>query len=224
MASNSSTSNRIGNAKGTAGGSKASLWIILGLVGLIVVAAVAALLLSGGDDADDGDGAKLETANVAVTGSPLAPFNKDVTDTAIDEIAPDLVGSTFDGSEVSITNDGRPKMIAFVAHWCGYCQREVPSVQGWLDDNGAPEGVDLYAVSTGVRSDRDNYPPSKWLEREGWSVSTMADSTDSAAAAAFGLTGYPFWVAINADGTVAARLSSEQPPEVLDQLVEQLTS
>ena len=40
------------------------------------------------------------------------------------------------------------------------------------------------------------------------------DSDDSTAARAFGLQSFPYWVAIDADGTVALRVSGELP-EVL---------
>ena len=46
----------------------------------------------------------------------------------------------------------------------------------------------------------------------------MADSKDQAAAAAYGLKSYPYFVLVKADGTVAARASSELPPAELDSL------
>jgi hypothetical protein len=90
----------------------------------------------------------------------------------------------------------------------------------WLGDNGRPEGVDLYGVSTGVAESRGNYPPAAWLAREGWDLPTLADSPDGAAAQAAGLSVYPFFVAVDADGNVVARDSGEIEMSRLEELVD----
>jgi hypothetical protein len=68
-----------------------------------------------------------------------------------------------------------------------------------------PEGVDFYSVSTSVDAGLSNYPPSEWLKREGWTLPVVVDDTASSTAEAFGMSGTPFWVFVNSDGTVAAR-------------------
>ena len=50
-----------------------------------------------------------------------------------------------------------------------------------------------------------NYPPDDWLEREAWTSPVLVDTNDSVLGA-FGLTAFPTWVFINADGTVALRI------------------
>ncbi|HJV08082.1 MAG TPA: hypothetical protein VJ653_00300, partial [Acidimicrobiales bacterium] len=75
--------------------------------------------------------------------------------------------------------------------------------------NQLPSGVDLYTVSTGVDSKRPNYPPSSWLEEEAWTVQTLADSDDSKAADAFGLSAFPYFVAVDGSGKVVARTTGE---------------
>ena len=120
-----------------------------------------------------------------------------------------MTGQSFDGSPVEIRNDGRAKLIVFVAHWCPHCQREVPILADWLKSNSLPAGVDLYTVSTGVTSKRPNYPPSAWLKKEGWTAKTLADSKDQDAADAFGLSAFPYFVAVDGSGKVVARTSGE---------------
>ncbi|HEX2047960.1 MAG TPA: TlpA disulfide reductase family protein [Acidimicrobiales bacterium] len=110
---------------------------------------------------------------------------------------------------MEIARDGKPKLVMFLAHWCPHCQAEVPVLVDWASA-GQPQGVDLVAVSTAVDRARPDYPPSAWLEREGWTIPTVADDADGTAAAAFGLTGYPYFVAVTGDGKVAARASGEQ--------------
>ena len=61
----------------------------------------------------------------------------------------------------------------------------------WASQGLVPAGVDVYGVATGTASNRDNYPPSAWLEREGWPFPTLADSDTYQAAEAWGLHGLP---------------------------------
>jgi thiol-disulfide isomerase/thioredoxin len=114
-------------------------------------------------------------------------------------------------------------MIMFVAHWCPHCQVEVPVVQQWVDDGGLPDGVDLVAVSTAIDSRRPNYPPGAWLEREGWTAPVLVDGNDAGARAA-GLSAYPFFVGVDADGEVVGRVSGELTADQLDTIAADLVA
>jgi thiol-disulfide isomerase/thioredoxin len=183
------------------------------VIGGVVLLAVIALVVSlvGGDD--DGDGGA-ETAGfeqtqpVEIAGDPLPAFAQG-PDPAVGVAAPVLDGASFDGSTVSIGDDGRAKVVMFLAHWCPHCQAEVPRLVAWLDENGAPPDVDIYAVSTGTDETLPNYPPSTWLEEEGLDVPTLADDADNSAGQAYGLSSFPYFVAIDANGDVAGRASGE---------------
>jgi thiol-disulfide isomerase/thioredoxin len=142
------------------------------------------------------------------------------TDAAVGQAAPTLRGVSFDGTPVSVLGTGRPTVVLFLAHWCPHCQAEVPQLQEWRDGGQLPADVDWASVSTGVRSNLDNYPPSAWLADEGWTVPTLADSEDGTAAVAYGLTNFPYFVAVRADGTVAARATGELGLEQVLQLTE----
>jgi cytochrome c biogenesis protein CcmG, thiol:disulfide interchange protein DsbE len=184
-------------------------WLWIGVVGLVVVLAVAAIVSSGGGDENQSAAGIEETRSVTVTGDALPGFEPGGDDAAVGKAIPDVKGQSFDGSPVEISNDGRAKLIVFVAHWCPHCQREVPVLADWLKSNSLPAGVDLYTVSTGVTSKRPNYPPSAWLEEEGWTAKTLADSEDQKAADAFGLSAFPYFVAVDGSGKVVARTSGE---------------
>ncbi len=103
--------------------------------------------------------------------------------------------------------------MVFLAHHCPHCQAEVPRIVDWASQGLVPAGVDIYGVATGTTSSRENYPPSAWLEREGWPFPTLADSDEYAAAEAWGLTSYPYFVALDADGKVVERASGELTQE-----------
>lgn len=193
--------------------------VILLVVAAIAVLAIAAVVISntGGDDDDSTSGSTSgisETRAVEVTGTALPPFDGGAQDPAVGVATPVVRGQSFDGKSVVVGGKG-PALLVFVAHWCPHCQREVPFLVDYFDKNGMPQGVDIKAVSTSVTEARPNYPPSAWLEREQWPAPVLADSATGEAGNAFGLTAFPFFVAIDKDGKVAARGSGElEQPEL----------
>ncbi len=185
-------------------------WLWIGVAGLVLVLAVAAIVSSGGSGEDDPSTQGLEEIRpVTVTGTALPEFEPGGADSAVGQTIPEVKGQSFDGSPVTIGNDGRSKLIVFVAHWCPHCQKEIPLLADWLKSNALPDGVDLYTVSTGVTDKRPNYPPSKWLKKEGWTAKTLADSDEQQAADAFGLSAFPYFVVVDGSGKVVARTSGE---------------
>jgi hypothetical protein len=78
-------------------------------------------------------------------------------------------------------------------------------------------------VSTSVDKSRDNYPPSAWLEREGWTFPTVVDDTAQSAARALGLRFFPTTVFVNSDGIVVLRVSGAIPVDNLLSIFSQLS-
>ena len=179
------------------------------LLGVLVVAAVAftVLLSLGGDDEDDtttaGVAGATEVADVEIIGDALEPFDAD--DGALGRPAPGVTGVSFDGSTVDLSEPA-PRIFGFFAHWCPHCQRELPVVQEWVEAGLVPDGVEFVAVSTSVESSADNYPPSAWFSDVGYDATVIVDDGDSTIARSFGLTGFPFWVVTDDDGTVIRRI------------------
>ncbi len=178
--------------------------IFAAVAGIVLVLLVAAVFL--GDQQ-----AGSEFGEPTLAGSPLPPMPSTARlDTSAAGLTyPQIAGESFDGSEVTITNDGRAKAIVFLAHWCPHCQVEVPKIQEWLDNGGSVDGVDLYSVVTAIDSTKPNYPPSAWLEREHWTVPVIRDDQSGIAHRAYGSGGFPYWVFTNSDGTVALRAAGE---------------
>jgi len=198
--------------------------VLLVGAGLVVLIAVIAVLVSSGGDDDDGDGdgaALQETAPVEVSGTPLPTLEDPANDPAVGRPAPSVSGVSFDGTPVTLGGEG-PQLIMFVAHWCPHCQAEVPVITDWLDDDGEPEGVALRAMSTGVQASAPNYPPSAWLEREGWTAPTMVDDASSGALRALGMSSFPGFVFVDADGRVVQRTTGQLPAGAFDRAVRSL--
>lgn len=195
--------------------SKRVLPAVVGLVGAMAIVAVIIGLAVGSADKVS---LTSQTGEVRVAGATLTPYSSAPQDPAVGQRIPQLRGNTFDGQPITIGPEGAAKIVVFVAHWCPHCQAEVPRIVDWLAA-GRLQGANIVAVSSGVNASRPNYPPSAWLEREDWTIPTMIDDTDGSAGAAYGLTGYPYFVAVKADGTVAARTSGELTLDQLQALI-----
>ncbi len=197
--------------KSRGGTSGKAVWTIGAIVvGVIAVAAIVSVTSS--SDPKSAPGTTSEFSIVTVTGTVLPPHNPDVTDTAIGLEAPVLTGKGFAGNIVT-TTPGTPTLLVFLAHWCPHCQAEVPRLVDWEKAGDVPAGVDVIGIATATDPASPNYPPSAWLAREDfpalWPV--MADSQERTAAEAFGLSAYPFFVLLDADGKVVGRQSGEVP-------------
>jgi cytochrome c biogenesis protein CcmG/thiol:disulfide interchange protein DsbE len=209
------------NPARTGPGSHRRVPIVPLAIGAVALLAIVAVLATSGGDGGDGTASQLEqTRPVTVTGQALA-LHAEGVDPAVGAAAPELAGARFDGTELRIGDDGRPKVLVFLAHWCPHCQREVPVLVDWLAENGTPDDLDIYGVATATSADRPNYPPSAWLEREGFTPLTLADDEAGSAAQAYGLAAFPFFVAVDAENQVVARGSGELTVEQLEALFDQ---
>ena len=104
--------------------------------------------------------AGLPEGETTVTGDLLPEFAVENDDNIALGLAAPVFSAPNENSEiVSLEKNGNAKAIIFLAHWCGYCQQEVPVVQEYVDLIGIPDGIDLIAVATSIDRARDNYPP-----------------------------------------------------------------
>jgi thiol-disulfide isomerase/thioredoxin len=208
------------------------IWIPIGIVAAVVLVIVIALVASGGDDEPDtvagddagasGDsssddtGVSLDLAfgQVQVSGDPLPPRPPSGDDPAIGMTAPGIRGFGPDSVEQVFAN-GAPRAIALMAHWCGHCQNELDSINAYLDGGGTfPSDVEIQTIATWSDSGRDNFPPGEWLADNNWDHRTIVDDEDSTLAVAFGLSGTPMWVFVDADGTVVERTGALDPADL----------
>jgi len=179
------------------------LVVAAGVVALAVVAGVWTWRVGSG-----GSSGLAATRPVTVVGAALPELPDRAApdaDPARGRPIPEIRGAAFGGAPVAVKGDGKPKVLVLVAHWCPHCQAEVPRLVTWLAGGGVPAGVQVQMISTAVEPSRPNYPPAEWLTRERWPTPVMADDDKATAARALGLSGFPFFVFVAADGTVAGR-------------------
>lgn len=190
------------------------------VIALIMVAGVAgvALAISQSDSADSD---LPQTAFAEIIGTNLPPFT--TPDPAVGLAAPVISAQTVDGTRIQLEADGTGRVLGFFAHWCPVCQSEMPTVVDWLEENPLPADVEVVAISTGVDPGRGNYPPSDWFEEEGWPGTVLLDSDASDLALGFGLTAFPYWVAVDADGNVVSRVTGEIDDNAFAALVDSVS-
>ncbi len=142
-----------------------------------------------------------------------------LNDPAAGLAAPEVSGKDYNGNPVSITNDGTPKIIVFLAHWCPHCQAEVPRITARLGTGSMSDGVAWYGVATASNSTRDNWPPAAWLDGEGFPAPVIMDDINSSVLDSYGISSFPGWAVVGADGTILARATGELPPDAVDAVV-----
>jgi thiol-disulfide isomerase/thioredoxin len=222
--SKGSASSRVAAASAQNSSSSTRL-IWIGIAVVVLVVGVLAFVVTRSDGSDGGSATpdnggatpgvtvvpsgKVAVGPIVVTGTQLPELASGGADPAVGQIIPTIEGQTFDGTALSIGPTGEPTIIMVVAHWCPHCQREVPFLQSWLTANGAPEGVRLVALATSNDSGKPNYPAGQWLVREKWTVPTMVDDKASDGAQALGVTGFPYFIVVDAQGKVIERTSGE---------------
>ena len=198
--------------------SNKSVWLIGSIAAAIAIAAIVAVATQSSSD-DVVTGVE-EFNSVEVAGDALPEYSADVADAAVGVIAPVLTGQGFTGNKIT-TTPGAPTLLVFLAHWCPHCQREVPLLVQWNRDGLVPSGVDVIGIATSSDPASPNFPPSEWLAREEfpalWPV--MTDSGEKTAAAAMGVSGFPFFVLLDSNGKVALRMSGAIEIQVLTEQI-----
>lgn len=197
--------------------SRPALWIaaVVGVVGL------AAIIAAGTVAESEAVPTVAEVAGTpAVDGPALPPFGGDpVNDDALGQHAPTVAGADFEANPVAIGTGDSPELIVFMASWCPHCQVELPHLVDWMAQGRLPDDVQLTAVVTGLDARRPKWPPQDWFREEGYTGRVLVDDADGSVAEAFGLSGTPFWVALDAQGRVVLRIAGAIGMETVDQIV-----
>ena len=198
------------------------LYVVLVVVG---IAGAVALGTSGGSSETSTDTVvtvpggvqPAEYQKVSATGGLLAPLPESGADTETGKSVAVLKGYDLQGRPVTIdpAGEGQATLVVFLAHWCQFCNREIPVLNKWRESGEVPTGLRVVGVTTGSKADQANWPPSKWMTAMKWPFEVMADSEAQEAAAAYGVAGYPFIAFVGANGKITARTSGEIPVEQL---------
>lgn len=159
---------------------------------------------------------------VAVSGAALPVLQSGAADTALGLPIPEIDGVDFAGNAQAITANGKGKLIVALAHWCPYCNQELPVLQEWYATADLPADIEVFLLNVFTDPTRDNFPPSTWLAQASWSAPVVADDEEGSLAAALGIASVPYNLLVAPEGTVAARVTGGLTAEQLDSAVEYL--
>ncbi len=162
-------------------------------------------------------GASTATAPSAPTGY-LPPFEGEPDD-ARDVVLGDVTGvEYYTDTEMTIDPaDGIARAWLIWAHWCPYCQQELPPLSEWYAENAdLYPNVELISITSSIDPTRGN-PLESYLDELQLPFPAILDP-DLALAEQFGLSAYPFWVFTAGDGTTLLRTAGLLGVEQIEDL------
>lgn len=157
-------------------------------------------------------------AAVTVTGSALPMLGSTATDAAVGLPVPEISGTDFAGSALTIAANGKAKLIVALAHWCPYCNEEAPILIDWYAA-GVPESVEVISLHVYSNPAKANFPPADWVADIDWNLPLIADDAANTLVATLGIPAVPFWLLVAADGTVMERATGQVDAATLDRIV-----
>lgn len=139
-------------------------------------------------------------------------------------LAPVAGPEWYSGEGVTVDPaDGRHRIWLVWAHWCPYCQRELPIVSEWWAANAADHpDVDIVSITTSIDPSRGN-PLEPYLEELQLPFPVIVDG-DLTLAARLGVNAFPFWIVTDGEGTVLFRHAGFVEEEGFAGLVAELQS
>lgn len=164
-----------------------------------------------------------EEAPTSVVATDLPRYPQSGQDTALGLKLSSLTGVDFyDGQTKAFDPaDGTARAWLVWAHWCPYCQEELPFVADW-HANRADEFPHLELVSiTTSMDDTASNPLIPYLESSQFTFPVLMDES-GALTRQLGVNAFPFWVFTGPDGTVLGRTAGLLPEEQLFTIFEQL--
>ena len=163
----------------------------------------------------------LDTGNITVnSGTDLPLFDSTVaTDPAVGQTIAGFEAQTITGGTFNSIEPGVARIYSMLAHWCPFCNDELPVISEWLTETDLGDDVEFVAGAVSVNPSRDNYPPADWLGDAGFSGTIIVDNPQAKLMDIMGTRSFPFLVAVDANGRVVERVSGVSTKAKLDSLL-----
>jgi thiol-disulfide isomerase/thioredoxin len=153
----------------------------------------------------------------------LPRFSDASSDSAIGMTLGPITGIRYPDGETTTVDpaDGVARAWLVWAHWCQYCQQELPIVKTWYEANAAVNPfMEIVSITTAIDDTAPN-PLLPYLEAEQFPFPVLIDAT-GALSAQLGVSAFPFWVFTGPDGQVLGRSAGVLPADQLADYFEQL--
>lgn len=117
--------------------------------------------------------------------------------------------------------DGTKRVWMVWAHWCPYCQQELPSLSDLYPTlaEDYPD-IEVETITSSIDPSRGN-PLDAYLDSERFPFPVMVDA-DLSVAGRMGVSAFPFWMVTDGDGTVLLRMTGLMEEARLVGLMESL--
>lgn len=173
--------------------------------------------------------AEASSAPSGATPAPALPagflprFNNEGPDRAIGMTLSTIEGiDAYSDSVMTIDPaDGTKRVWMIWAHWCPYCQQELPDLNAWWPEaSGNYPTAELITVTTSIDPSRGN-PLEPYLDDQQFEFPVVVD-LEATIAAQMGVSAFPFWIVTDGDGTVLFRTAGLLEMERVETLFLQL--
>jgi len=168
------------------------------------------------------------SSTVETSGTPdgtLPPFEQGQPDAALGVVLGDVSGPEYyTGVDITVDpTDGVARAWLVWAHWCPYCQRELPAVSEWyLEHAGDYPDVEIISITSSIDETRGN-PLEPYLDDLQLPFPAIVDA-DLSLAQQLGVNAYPFWVFTDPEGTTVLRIAGYLETPQIEALFNELQS
>ncbi len=166
----------------------------------------------------------LESPSQTAPAGYLPRFDRNAPDQALGMTMGSIDG--IDGYSEEVVSidpaDGTRRIWMVWAHWCPYCQQELPTLADWYPTVADQYEAELVTVSTNIDPSRGN-PLEEYLAEGQFPFPVIVDATNDAAVK-MGISAFPFWVVTDGDGVVLLRSPGLLDVSQMENLFTQLES
>lgn len=139
-------------------------------------------------------------------------------DPEIGKEAPEVSGTNVqNGKELALSDfQGKPTLVTFWAHWCPFCQKELPVVQSFYEQNKSKYNFMTVSLGEGQKPAKPEFADTQaFIKTNGVTMPTVKDES-GAFAKTWNVTSFPTFYVIAPDGKVAQKLTGAQTPAELE--------
>lgn len=171
---------------------------------------------------DSGSSSPLTAPPNALPAGYLPRYDSERPDQAIGMTLGAIEGVDAYSDEITLFNpsDGIKRVWMIWAHWCPFCQQELPELSAWYPTVADEYSTELVTISTSISPERGN-PLDAYLLEQQFPFPVLVDP-DSSLAIQTGVSAFPFWMVTDGDGEVLLRatglLHIDQVVSIFDQL------